>query len=71
MTHILFSSDNPFVPLAETAEGMTEVGFSTADHQLIRCDNVFALMPQLKIRSAFANSVRGAKLGLKFCLGLN
>ena len=47
-THILFGSDNPFVPLAETAEGMTQVGFSPADLQLIRCDNALTLMPRLK-----------------------
>jgi len=48
MTHILFGSDNPFVPLAETADGMTQVGFSTADLQLIGRDNVLALLSRLK-----------------------
>ena len=48
MTHILFGSDNPFVPLAETAEGMTHVGFSAADLQLIGRDNALALLPRLK-----------------------
>jgi len=47
-TQILFGSDNPFVPLAETAEGMTQVGFSAADLQLIGRDNALALLPQLK-----------------------
>jgi len=27
---VLFGSDNPFVPLAEMAEGMMRVGFSAA-----------------------------------------
>ena len=49
-THILFGSDNPFVPLAETAEGMMRVGFSAADRQLIGHDNALALLPRLKTR---------------------
>jgi predicted TIM-barrel fold metal-dependent hydrolase len=48
MTHILFGSDNPFVPLAETAEGMMQVGISAADLQLIGRDNALALLPRLK-----------------------
>ncbi len=48
MTQILFGSDDPFVPLAETAEGMTHVGFSAADLQLIGRDNALALLPRLK-----------------------
>ena len=46
-THILFGSDNPYVPLAETAEGMMQVGFSAADLQLIGRDNALTLLPQL------------------------
>lgn len=46
-THILFGSDNPYVPLAETAEGMWQVGFSAADLQLIGRDNALALLPRL------------------------
>jgi len=46
-THILFGSDNPYVPLAETAEGMQRVGFSAADLQLIGRDNALALLPRL------------------------
>jgi predicted TIM-barrel fold metal-dependent hydrolase len=45
---ILFGSDNPFVPLAETAEGMMQVGFSAADLQLIGRDNALALLPRLR-----------------------
>jgi 6-methylsalicylate decarboxylase len=47
-TQILFGSDNPFVPLAETAEGMMQVGFSAADLQLIGRDNALALLPRLR-----------------------
>lgn len=47
-TQILFGSDNPFVPLAETAEGVMHVGLSAADLQLIGRDNALALLPRLK-----------------------
>lgn len=47
-THILFGSDDPFVPLATTAEGMQHVGFSPADLQLVSHDNALALLPQLR-----------------------
>jgi predicted TIM-barrel fold metal-dependent hydrolase len=47
-TQILFGSDNPFVPLAETAEGMMQLAFSAADLQLIGRDNALALLPRLK-----------------------
>jgi 6-methylsalicylate decarboxylase len=46
-THILFGSDNPYVPLALTAEGMLQVGFSTSDLQLIGRDNALTLIPRL------------------------
>jgi len=45
---LLFGSDNPFVPLAETAEGVMHVGLSAADLQLIGRDNALALLPHLK-----------------------
>jgi 6-methylsalicylate decarboxylase len=45
---IVFGSDNPFVPLAETAEGMMQVGFSASDLQRIGRDNALALLPRLK-----------------------
>jgi predicted TIM-barrel fold metal-dependent hydrolase len=48
MTHILFGSDNPFVPLADSAEGVMQVGFSSADLQLIGRDNALTLLPRLK-----------------------
>jgi predicted TIM-barrel fold metal-dependent hydrolase len=45
---LLFGSDDPFVPLADTADGVTRVGFSAADLQLIGRDNALALLPRLK-----------------------
>jgi len=47
-TQILFGSDNPFVPLAETAEGLPQLGLSTVDLQRIGRDNALALLPRLK-----------------------
>lgn len=48
ITQILFGSENPFIPLAETAEGMTQLGFSEDDLRLIGRDNAIALLPRLK-----------------------
>ena len=48
MTQILFGSDDPFVPLADTADGVTQVGLSPADLQLIGRDNALPLLPRLK-----------------------
>ena len=36
---ILFGSDHPLIPLAETAEGVRQLGFSGADLQRISRDN--------------------------------
>ena len=47
-TQILFGSDNPFIPLAETAEGMTQLGFSEDDLRQIGRENALSLLPQLK-----------------------
>ena len=47
-TQILFGSDNPFVPLADTAEGITQLGFSAADRAQIGRDNALTLLPRLK-----------------------
>lgn len=47
-TQILFGSDNPFIPLAETAEGVMKLGFSERDLQQITHDNALRLMPGLK-----------------------
>lgn len=47
-TQILFGSDNPFVPLAETAEGMMQLGLSADDVALIGRHNALTLLPRLK-----------------------
>lgn len=47
-TQILFGSDNPFIPLAETVQGMTQLGFSASDLQGIGRDNALNLLPRLK-----------------------
>jgi predicted TIM-barrel fold metal-dependent hydrolase len=47
-TQILFGSDNPFIPLADTAEGVMRLGFSAGDLQQIGRDNALALLPRLK-----------------------
>lgn len=47
-TQILFGSDNPFVPLAETAEGIMQLGFSADDLARIGRDNALTLLPRLK-----------------------
>jgi predicted TIM-barrel fold metal-dependent hydrolase len=47
-TQILFGSDNPFIPLAETAEGMTQLGLPADDLRLIGRENALALLPRLK-----------------------
>ena len=47
-TQVLFGSDNPFVPLAETAEGMMQLGFSADDLRQIGRENALGLLPRLK-----------------------
>ena len=47
MTQILFGSDNPYVPLGETAEGLNQLGLSAADLRAIGRDNALALLPNL------------------------
>src|SRR5437016_11449186 len=47
-TQILFGSDNPFVPLADTAEGITQLGFSADALARIDRDNALSLLPRLK-----------------------
>lgn len=46
-TQILFGSDNPFVPLRDTAQGVTELGLSVADLRAIGRDNALSLLPGL------------------------
>ncbi len=45
-SQILFGSDYPFVRIAETADGMTQVGLSAADLQATGRDNALALLPR-------------------------
>jgi 6-methylsalicylate decarboxylase len=47
-TQILFGSDDPFIPLSETAEGMMQVGLSADDLRLIGRENALALLPRFK-----------------------
>lgn len=47
-TQILFGSDNPFIALADTAEGVRQLGFSEKDLRLICRDNALALLPRLQ-----------------------
>jgi 6-methylsalicylate decarboxylase len=47
-SQILFGGDYPFVPIAETAVGMTQVGLSAADLQAIGRDNAAGLLPRFK-----------------------
>ena len=47
-SQIMFGSDYPFVPIAVTAGGMTHLGLSTNDLQMIGRDNTLALLPRLK-----------------------
>src|SRR5437868_2076389 len=47
-TQILFGSDDPFVPLAETAEGLKQLGFSADDLDRIGRNNALTLLPRLK-----------------------
>ena len=48
ISQILFGGDYPYVPIGETAGGMTQVGFSAADLQAIGRDNALALLPRFK-----------------------
>jgi 6-methylsalicylate decarboxylase len=48
-TQILFGSDNPFVSLAESAEGIVQLGFSAGDLQRrLGAITRLALLPRLK-----------------------
>lgn len=49
-TQMLFGSDHPFIPLAETTERVMKLGFSATDLQRIVCDNALSLLPRLKPR---------------------
>jgi 6-methylsalicylate decarboxylase len=47
VTQILFGSDNPFVPLQETARHIKDLGLSAAELRAIGRDNAVALLPNL------------------------
>jgi predicted TIM-barrel fold metal-dependent hydrolase len=47
-SQILFGGDYPFVPIAETAVGMTRLGLSAADLRAIGRDNAVGLLPRFK-----------------------
>src|SRR5580693_4721094 len=47
-SQVLFGADYPFVRIAETVSGMTQVGLSAADLQAIGRDNALALLPRFK-----------------------
>jgi 6-methylsalicylate decarboxylase len=47
VSQILFGSDNPFVPLKETARRMRELDLSAAARRAIGRDNAVALLPNL------------------------
>lgn len=47
VTQILFGSDNPYVPLGVTANGLMQLGLSPADLRAIGRDNALALLPNL------------------------
>jgi predicted TIM-barrel fold metal-dependent hydrolase len=49
-TQILFGSDSPFVPLRETAQGITQLRFSAATLRAIGRDNALALLPSVARR---------------------
>jgi predicted TIM-barrel fold metal-dependent hydrolase len=48
MTQLLLGSDNPYVPLGDTTQGITRLGLSAADLHAIGRDNVLAILPGLK-----------------------
>lgn len=50
MTQILMGSDNPYVPLIETAEGIQTLGLSAGDLRSIRRENALALLPTLAFK---------------------
>jgi predicted TIM-barrel fold metal-dependent hydrolase len=49
-SQILFGSDHPYRPLAETAESMSQLGLSLAQVQAISRENALKLLPRIKGR---------------------
>jgi predicted TIM-barrel fold metal-dependent hydrolase len=48
LSQILFGSDHPFRPLAESAGTMNELGLSAAELNAIAWDNALAVLPRLR-----------------------
>lgn len=51
VSQLLFGSDYPFRPAAETIEGLTQYGFSARDLRAIECDNAYRLLPALSAKA--------------------
>ena len=47
ISQILFGSDNPYIPLSDTVEGVLGLGFSPAELRAIAYDNAARLLPRL------------------------
>lgn len=50
VSQILMGSDNPYVPLNDTAQGLQSLGLSAADLRAIGRDNALSLLPALATR---------------------
>ena len=48
LSQILFGSDNPFIPMRVTAEGMDATGFSDDEARAINRENALRLFPRLR-----------------------
>jgi 6-methylsalicylate decarboxylase len=49
ISQIVFGGDYPYVPIGETAGGMTHLGLSPSDLQAIGRDNALALLPRFRV----------------------
>lgn len=57
-SQILFGSDHPYRPLAESARGMKNFGLSAADLRAIGWDNALALLPRLEAGTSRSSRAR-------------
>jgi 6-methylsalicylate decarboxylase len=48
ISHVVFGTDYPFIPMRATAGGLSKLGLGAADLQSIRRDNALRLFPRLK-----------------------
>lgn len=55
VSQILMGSDNPYVPLKDTAQGLQSLGLSMTDLRAIRRDNALSLLPTLAARQGDMN----------------